>query len=206
MTTATATRDRVDIDDTSASGWGNDPAPRGDSDVIARYPLPVTGKIHPSRADAVTVTLRGRVGTNPDIAELPSGATTVRFRLAVARRGRDDAGVWHDIDTTWYTVKAWNQLATHVYHSLRSGDPVLVHGRLDINEWESDGKHGTELVIVATSIGHDLSLGLSRYSKTARNQRSAGAADMGSPTTSIDPAEGESVGANSETVSKEAPF
>lgn len=130
-------------------------------------PVPITGKIRAYSSDALHVTMRGRSGTSVDFAQLPSGARTSRFRLAVTQRGKDEAGVWHDLETTWYTVKAWNQLAENCARSVFKGHPVIVSGRLKVNQWENSetGARGTELVIVASSIGHDLTHGLTRFFK-----------------------------------------
>ncbi|MDO5728064.1 MAG: single-stranded DNA-binding protein [Actinomycetaceae bacterium] len=134
-------------------------------DESVTVPVPITGKIQNYSADALHVTVRGRTGTAVDLVQLPSGAQTARFRLAVTQRGRDEAGIWHDLETTWYTVKAWNQLADNCARSIFKGHPVIVSGRLKVNQWENSetGARGTELVIVASSIGHDLTHGLTRY-------------------------------------------
>lgn len=132
--------------------------------------LPVTGKIRLYSGDSAPVTLRGRVGTDPDCTTTTHGSAAARFRLAVTRRGRDDAGIWHDLETTWYTVKAWNNLAQNVGFSIRKGQPVVVHGRLNVNQWEQaeSNTRGTELVITASAIGHDLNAGISQFMRPAR--------------------------------------
>ena len=90
--------------------------------------------------------------------------------MAVTRRGRDDAGNWHDASTAWYTVKMWGQLAENAAQSLQKGQPVIVTGRLEVNEWSNpqSGSRGTELVITATTIGHDLGYGTAAYSRPVK--------------------------------------
>lgn len=133
--------------------------------------VPITGKLRNFCGDYANVTLRGRVGTDPDITTTAQGHAAARFRLAVTRRGRDEAGVWHDVDTTWYTVKAWNGLAQNVGFSVRKGQPVMVQGRLSVNQWENaeNNTRGTELVITASSIGHDLTAGVSQFMRPMRS-------------------------------------
>lgn len=135
--------------------------------------VPITGKLRNFSGDYVNVTLRGRVGTDPDITTTTHGRAAARFRLAVTRRGRDDAGVWHDVDTIWYTVKAWNGLAQNVGFSVRKGQPVMVQGRLSVNQWEKaeTNSRGVELVITANSIGHDLTAGVSQFMRPMRSSR-----------------------------------
>ncbi|WIK64865.1 single-stranded DNA-binding protein [Gleimia hominis] len=135
--------------------------------------MPVQGRIRASGSGTVNVTIRGRAGGPVDLYYLDSGATMGRFRLAVTRRGRDEAGTWHDMDTTWYSVKMWNQLAQNAAHSVKKGDPIITTGRLSINEWEDEAsqKKNTELVINASTVGHDLAYGVSNYAKPMRVQR-----------------------------------
>ena len=77
------------------------------------------------------------------------------------------------MDTTWYSVKMWNQLAQNAAHSVKKGDPIITTGRLSINEWEDEAsqKKNTELVINASTVGHDLAYGVSNYAKPMRVQR-----------------------------------
>ncbi|MDO5721280.1 MAG: single-stranded DNA-binding protein [Actinomycetaceae bacterium] len=142
-------------------------------------PMPVVGKLRASSNDGVLITLRGRVGTDPELTTTPNGHVAARFRLAVSRRGRDEAGTWHDMETTWYTIRAWNSLASNVGFSIRKGQPVVVHGRLVINQWENEEKqtNGTEVAVVATTVGHDLSAGITQFIKGVKS------ADNGDGTT-----------------------
>lgn len=130
-------------------------------------PLGPVGKVRPSLADTIHVSLRGRVGNNIDYYTYPSGAVSARFRMAVSKKGRDELNQWHDLGATWYTVRVWGKLADNVQRSLRKGDPVLVSGRLEINSWQNEekGQHGVELVIVADSLGHDLNFGMSAFNR-----------------------------------------
>lgn len=125
------------------------------------------GKIHPSSSDALNIVMRGRVGTAVEFATYPSGASMAKFRLAVSRKGRDDAGQWHELGVTWYTVRMWGKLAEHASRSLRKGEPVLVSGRLEVNQWvnENSGTRGMDLAVVATSVGHDLNFGMAFFNK-----------------------------------------
>lgn len=137
--------------------------------------VPVVGKIRPSGHDTIPISIRGRVGNDPELLQSPSGKRYVRLRVATTRRGRDEAGNWHDIDTTWYTVYAWNQLASNIYYSLRKGHPVVVWGRLTISHWRSEekGTKGTDLSIAANSVGHDLNLCVSQCMRPPRENDAA---------------------------------
>ena len=110
------------------------------------------------------ITLTGRIGGDVTLREITGGRAVATFRLACTpTRYRD--GEWIKGTTSWHTVKAWNRLARHVAASLHSGDPVVVHGRLVADVWERDGKPQTSWEVVATSVGHDLSHGTTRFTK-----------------------------------------
>lgn len=70
-------------------------------------------------------------------------------------------------------MAAFRQLGENAKASLRTGDSVIVTGRLKIRNWESNGKHGTSVDIEADAIGHDLRWGTTAYRPQARAQASA---------------------------------
>ena len=110
------------------------------------------------------ITLAGWIGGEVTLREVGQDRHVASFRVACTpTRYRD--GEWIKGTTSWHTVKAWNRLARHVAASLHSGDPVVVHGRLVADVWERDGKPQTSWEVVATSVGHDLSHGTTRFTK-----------------------------------------
>lgn len=113
-----------------------------------------------------TVTILGRVGGDPNRSETTSGVPVVNFRVASPQRRFDQkTQAWIETGTNWYNVSAFRQLAEHVKASLRSGDGVIVTGRLKLREWESGGKKGLSADIDADAIGHDLRWGASAFVK-----------------------------------------
>ena len=111
------------------------------------------------------ITFTGRLGADVEIHDVTGGRQVATFRVAT-RTSRFRDGEWVDGPTTWHTVKAWNRLATHVAESLRCGDPVLVHGKLTCDVWtREDGSTTSRFVVVASSVGHDLALGTSVFTK-----------------------------------------
>lgn len=150
--------------------WNTDTVVADSNTTTATVAVPTSSRLKTFSADAVTITVRGRLGSHIDLKTLPSGSKLARARMAVTRRGRDDAGNWHDASTAWYTVKMWGQLAENAAQSLQKGQPVIVTGRLEVNEWSNlqSGSKGTELVITATTIGHDLGYGTAAYSRPVK--------------------------------------
>ena len=116
------------------------------------------------------VTFTGWVGSDVTLAEVPSGQQVASFRVGSTPR-RMIGGSWQNAETNWFTVKAWRHLAVHVNESIRSGDAVVVTGRLTADVWVMpDGQKSTRYVVVATSVGHDLNKGTSTFQKAARSQ------------------------------------
>ncbi|AZZ48884.1 single-stranded DNA-binding protein [Rathayibacter rathayi] len=114
-----------------------------------------------------TLTVIGTIGTDPRSIDTASGTAMTSFRLATAQRRYDRAEQrWIDVSTNWYTVTAFNGLAGNALSSLARGDRVLVTGRLGVKVWEAGGKTGTDVIITAEGIGHDLAWGTTRYTKT----------------------------------------
>lgn len=116
-----------------------------------------------------TLTIVGKVATDPTTGRTTAGDPVTNFRLASTHRRFDQAtGTWVDADTNWYSVAAFRQLAEHARASLHTGDSVIVTGRLKIRSWEANGKHGTSVDIEADAIGHDLRWGTSSYMPRSR--------------------------------------
>lgn len=139
------------------------------------------------------VTLSGRVGSEVQLHDA-GGQALATFRVAnTPRRRRKADDEWVDGTTTWFQVKAWRRLAGHVKESLRVGDPVLISGRLESDVWvREDGTSSTQLVVTATSVGHDLAHGTSLYTKPARQDDRPVGGDPWAPVPAgVDPETGE---------------
>lgn len=134
----------------------------------------------------VTVTFSGFVATTPTLFTSPSGTDYTSFRIAQTRRYLDrERGQWVDGRTLWFTVKAFKHVARNVATSLHKGDPVVVTGRLSVDEWTGPDGPRSSLVVEATSLGHDLTLGESRFARTVhRREEGAGEPRHGDPGTS----------------------
>lgn len=113
------------------------------------------------------ITFSGWVGNPVDLSQVRDEVPVATFRVAsTPRRLRD--GRWEDGETIWYSVKAWRQLADNLARSLRTGDPVLVTGRMTAESWtKEDGTIATKHVVVAISVGHDLARGTTHFSRTS---------------------------------------
>lgn len=111
----------------------------------------------------------GFVGTDVDHRRVGEATDLSTFRLASTPRRWDKAQQQYvDGTTNWITVQCWRSLGVHARDSLRRGDPVIVIGRLRTEEWVKDEVRHSRLVIDATTVGHDLSRGVSRFVKATR--------------------------------------
>ncbi|MBB5934988.1 single-stranded DNA-binding protein [Streptomyces zagrosensis] len=131
------------------------------------------------------LTVVGNAATRPDYKETAAGVPVVRFRLAVtARRWERERAQWIDSGTSFYTVRAWRALAANVAASVAIGEPLVVRGRLRIQEQERDGKWWFSADLDAFAIGHDLSRGTSAFRRVSQVKKSSPAsAESSTPAT-----------------------
>ncbi|MGK4219385.1 single-stranded DNA-binding protein [Kocuria marina] len=139
------------------------------------------------------VTLRGFVGKDPQSHLFDDGTMAARFRLATTSRRFDAATqTWHDSGTNWYSIRCFRALAMHVMASVHCGQPVVVTGKLSINEWQSDSGPRTIVQVDAAAVGHDLSFGTANFARSGGRNPGAGAGSaapsvgQGSDDTGID--------------------
>jgi single-strand DNA-binding protein len=112
------------------------------------------------------LTLQGYVGSPVKLR--PVGEVVVAsFRMGCTpRRYHRATGTWADEETQWFTVNVWRGLADNCAASLHVGDPVVVHGRMSVRSWvDAAGVAQQTLEVHATSVGHDLNRGTSRFTK-----------------------------------------
>ncbi|WP_182379917.1 single-stranded DNA-binding protein [Nocardioides sp. WS12] len=117
-------------------------------------------------ANETMVTIQGWIGNAPVVRDV-GGVPVLNFRVGCTPRHFNKAtDTWVDSETQWYGVSAWRRLAAHGAKSLRQGDPVVIHGRLNHRTYVN--KNGLEAVAVeieAFTIGHDLSRGIASFVK-----------------------------------------
>lgn len=114
------------------------------------------------------LTVVGNVAQDPKLRVTSNGTRVVSFRLASTERRYDKAlRGWRDGDTTFYTVTCWRNVGENALESLAKGDPVLVHGRLRDSRYEKEGHWHSAFEIEAYSLGHDISRGVSRFTRAS---------------------------------------
>lgn len=121
----------------------------------------------------IYVTVSGRLVADPEARNTKTGGVPfAAFRVAsTARRVNRSTGEFEDAGTSFVNVTAFRSLGANVANSLRKGDPVVVHGRMRVNQWmRQDDTPATTVEIDAYSVGHDLSYGTTEFTKVTRAQ------------------------------------
>ena len=85
---------------------------------------------------SASITLVGRLVADPEIKFGGSGIAILKARVVTSGRKKTDDG-WQDIDTTFWSVSAFRQLAENVAESLQKGDEVIVVGKVKVREYET---------------------------------------------------------------------
>lgn len=120
----------------------------------------------------IYVTVSGRLVADPEARNTKNGVPFAAFRVAsTARRVNRTTGEFEDAGTSFVSVTAFRSLGANVAHSLHKGDPVVVHGRMRVNQWmRQDDTLATSVEIDAYSVGHDLTWGTTSLVKVSRAQ------------------------------------
>ena len=125
----------------------------------------------------IYVTVAGRLVAAPEKRNTRTGVPFASFRLAstVRRPNPANGGQYEDAATNFVNVTAFRSLGANVANSLKKGDPVVVHGRMRVNQWmRADNTPTTSVEIDAYNIGHDLTWGTTTFEKVTRAQLDAG--------------------------------
>lgn len=146
------------------------------------------------------ITVVGHLAWPPRVRTLAGGAVVADFRIATTPRKQDKAtGVWTDLETLWFGVTCWRNLAENCAESLTKGDRVVVTGRLTTRSWVNDkGEERSGLEIDATSVGFDLSRGPVVQRRVERSSASTPDDGWTKPATDADPFAGESTSTTAE--------
>ena len=118
------------------------------------------------------VTVVGNVVSDPISRPTKVGRPFASLRIAsTTRRWDAEKRAFVDGSTNFLNVVAFNALAANVMTSVKKGHPVVVYGRLRVNQWETEkGEPRTSAEIDAFTIGHDLTRGQVEFSRPPRIQ------------------------------------
>jgi len=110
----------------------------------------------------------GYVATQPRRGLTKNGTRTLYMRVGWTPRRIDTAtGEWADQPSSFVSVQCFRKVAENAAACLRKSDPIVLKGTLRVREYaDQAGVKRTSVDVIAESIGHDLSKGLSVFSKT----------------------------------------
>ncbi len=124
------------------------------------------------------ISVAGLVATTPRHLVTQDGLPITSFRLAASQRRFDRAqNKWVDGETNWFTVTGFRQLAINASSSVSKGDRIIVTGKLRVRDWDNGERAGTSVEVEADSIGHDLSWGSAKFTRTVLVREQEPAAD-----------------------------
>ncbi len=98
------------------------------------------------------VILMGNLTANPELRYTPQGTAVADLRLAVnTTRGRGDS---RKEDVLYIDVTVWDRQAETCSEYLSKGRPVLVEGRLNMDQWEDreTGQKRSKIRVVAQTV------------------------------------------------------
>jgi single-strand DNA-binding protein len=81
------------------------------------------------------VILVGNITRDPELRYTPSGTAIAKLSLAVNRSWRTETGETRE-EVTFVDVDAFGKQAETIGQYLRKGRPILVEGRLKMDQWE----------------------------------------------------------------------
>ncbi|REJ69068.1 MAG: single-stranded DNA-binding protein [Planctomycetota bacterium] len=93
------------------------------------------------------VVLVGNLTRDPELRYIPSGTAVTDLGLAVNDRRKNASGEWVD-ETTFVDVTLWARTAEVASEYLSKGSPVLIEGRLKLDQWEKEGQKFSKLRVV----------------------------------------------------------
>lgn len=116
------------------------------------------------------VTLRGRVGKDPEIRYSPKGTAVASFSVVTTQRYKDAAsGEWMERNTTWWNCVAFGQLGENCAESLAKGMNVIVNGTAYEDAWtDKDGNQRKTIKVTCEDVAPSLRWASAKVTKAQR--------------------------------------
>jgi single-strand DNA-binding protein len=127
------------------------------------------------------ITVIGNLTDDPELKFTPSGAPVANFTVASTPRTFDrQTNEWKDGTPLFIRCSVWRQIAENVAESLQKGQQVIVHGALNIRNYErQDGSKGTSVEMNVYEVGPSLRFATAKVTKTSRGGGGGGGGDFG---------------------------
>jgi single-strand DNA-binding protein len=117
--------------------------------IFGNFVLPLGNlKRQKSMSGVNKVILVGRLGKDPEVRNLESGATVANFSMVTSETYKDKMTGERKEITEWHNVVLWRGLADIAGKYLHKGDQVYIEGKLRTRSWEKDNitRYTTEIV------------------------------------------------------------
>src|SRR4051794_17104094 len=125
-----------------------------------------------------TVTIAGTLTRDPELRFTQGGRGVASFGVAVNRRYQQN-NEWVE-QTSFFNVTAWGSLGENASASLTKGARVIVTGRLEQRQYETQqGEKRSVVEIVADEIGPSLRWATAQVEKTQRSDSGGGGGYQG---------------------------
>jgi single-strand DNA-binding protein len=103
-------------------------------------------------ADLNCVILAGRLTRDPEVRHTATGQAVADLGLAISERYRNKTGEWVE-RSCFADVVVWGRQAETCGEYLSKGSPVLVEGRLQLDQWENQqGEKRSKLMVRALRV------------------------------------------------------
>ena len=94
------------------------------------------------------VVLMGNLTRDPELRYIPSGTAVADIGLAVKDRRKNAQGEWVE-EPTFIEITLWGRTAEVASEYLSKGSPVLIEGRLKLDQWETqEGQKRSKLKVI----------------------------------------------------------
>jgi single-strand DNA-binding protein len=93
------------------------------------------------------VILLGNLTRDVEVRYLQSGMAVADIGMAVNDRRKNQSGEWID-EVTFVDVTLWGRTAEVAGEYLSKGSPILIEGRLKLDQWEKDGQKHSKLKVI----------------------------------------------------------
>ena len=93
------------------------------------------------------VILMGNLTKDVEVRNTPSGTPVADVGVAVNEHRKNQAGESVQ-ETTFVDATFWGRTAEIAAEYLSKGSPVLIEGRLKLDQWEADGQKRSKLKVV----------------------------------------------------------
>jgi len=98
------------------------------------------------------VMIIGRLGRDPEMRYTPSGRPVTTFSVATSRNWTTSEGEKR-VETEWFNIVAWGNLAEICKQYLTKGQQVYIEGRLQTRHWDDqEGNKHTSVEINANEM------------------------------------------------------